>query len=74
MNEDPHLKEGNGDSEEDSLPNFIKDVNNMVVSVNFANSTSNPITSSGKRKGVQQCTRKNGKKKKRVLEGKRNCF
>jgi hypothetical protein len=54
VNEDPHIEEGGGDSEEDSLPNFIADVNNMVASVTFANSTSNPTGSSGKRKGVQQ--------------------
>ena len=52
VNEDPHLEEGSGDSKEDSLPNFIADVNNMVAGVNFANSTNNPTGSSGKRKGV----------------------
>ena len=31
VNEDPHLEKGSGDSEEDSLPNFVDDVNNMVV-------------------------------------------
>lgn len=62
-NEDTHLEEGSGDSEEDTLPNFVKDVNNMVASVNFTNSSSNPSSSEGKRKGVQQCTQKSGKKK-----------
>jgi hypothetical protein len=52
LNEDPHIKEGSGDSEEDSLPNFVADVSNMVAGVTVANSTSNPIGSSGKRKGV----------------------
>jgi hypothetical protein len=61
-NEDPHLEKGSGDSEEDTLPNFIEDVNNMVAGVNFANSTSNPSSSSRKRKGVQQCTQKSEKK------------
>ncbi|KAI5557663.1 hypothetical protein BDE02_08G132800 [Populus trichocarpa] len=50
VNEDPELQEGSGDSEEDSLPNFVADVNNMVAGVNFSNSTSNPTGSSGKRK------------------------
>jgi len=55
-NEDPHIEEGSGDSEEDTLLNFIKDVNNMVPNVNFVNSGSNPSSSNGKRKGVQQYT------------------
>ena len=63
VNEDPHLEEGSGDSEEDSLPNFVDDVGNMVAGVTFANSTSNPTGSSGKRKGVQQSSQKNKKKK-----------
>jgi len=62
-NEDPHLEEGSGDSEENTLPNFIEDVNNMVAGVNFVNSSSNPSSSSVKRKGVQQCTQKSEKKK-----------
>ena len=57
VNDDPHLEEGNGDSEEDSLPNFVADVNNMVAGVTFANSTSNPTGSSGKTKGVQQSSK-----------------
>jgi hypothetical protein len=71
-NEDPHLEEGSGDSEEDTLQNFVEDVNNMVANfvedvnnmvadVNFANSSSNPSSSSSssseKRKGVQQYTK-----------------
>jgi hypothetical protein len=63
VNEDPELQEGSGDSEEDSLPNFVADVNNMVAGVNFSNSTSNPTGSSGKRKGVQQSSQQNLKKK-----------
>ena len=74
MNDDPHLQEGSGDSEEDSLPNFVANVNNMVAGVTFANSTSNPTSSSRKRKGVQQSSKQNDKKKKGVLEGDRNCF
>jgi len=34
----------------------------MVIGVNFANSCSSPSSSSGKRKGVQQCTQKSEKK------------
>ncbi|KAL9366958.1 hypothetical protein Peur_038157 [Populus x canadensis] len=62
-NKDTHLEESSGDSEEDTLPNFVKDVNNMVAGVNFANSSSNPSSNSEKRKGVQQCTQKSGKKR-----------
>ncbi|XP_011014912.1 PREDICTED: uncharacterized protein LOC105118628, partial [Populus euphratica] len=50
VNEDPHLEEGSGDSEEDSVLNFIVNINNMVAGVTFTNSTSNPTSSSGKRK------------------------
>jgi hypothetical protein len=35
----------------------------MVAGVTFANNTSNPTGSSGKRKGVQQSSQKNKKKK-----------
>jgi hypothetical protein len=35
----------------------------MVAGVNFSNSTSNPTSSSGKRKGVQQSSQQNLKKK-----------
>ncbi|XP_061958943.1 L10-interacting MYB domain-containing protein-like [Populus nigra] len=69
VNEDPHLQEGSGDSEEDSLPNFVADVNNMVAGVNFSNSTSNPTSSSGKRKGVQQSSQQNLKKKRAAGRG-----
>jgi hypothetical protein len=69
VNEDPELQEGSGDSEEDSLPNFVADVNNMVAGVNFSNSTSNPTGSSGKRKGVQQSSQQNLKKKKGAGRG-----
>ena len=48
------------DLKEDTLLNFIEDVNNMVVGVNFANSNSNPSSSGGKRKEVQQFTKKSG--------------
>jgi len=63
VNEDPQLQEGSGDSEEDSLSNFVVDANNMVAGVNFSNSTSNPTGSSGKRKCVQQSSQQNLKKK-----------
>ena len=72
VNEDPNLAEGSGDSEEDSLPNFVVNVNNMVAGVNFSNSTSNPTDSSGKRKGVQQSSQQN--EKKGVPKGDCNCF
>ena len=52
MNDDPHLQEGSGDSKEDSLPNFVANVNNIVADVIFSNSTSNPTSSSGKRKEI----------------------
>ena len=71
VNEDPNLAEGSGDSEEDSLPNFVADVNNMVAGVHFANSTSkaNPTGSSGKRKAVQQSSQQNEKKKRGAGRG-----
>jgi len=72
FNEDTHLEKSSGDSEEDTLPNFVKDINNMVAGVNFANSSSNPSSSSEKRKGVQQCTQKSGKK--RVWEWEHHYF
>ncbi|KAL9362643.1 hypothetical protein Peur_045428 [Populus x canadensis] len=62
-NEDSLLEKGSSDSEENTLSNFIEDVNNMVPGVNFINSISNPSSSSVKRKGVQQCTQKSEKKK-----------
>ena len=73
VNEDPELQEGSGDSEEDSLPNFVANVNNMVAGVNFSNNTSNPTGSSGKKKGVQQSSQQNLKKK-GVPEGDRICL
>ena len=60
--EDVNLKEGNGDSEEDSIPNFVDNVSNMVVGVNVNVKTSNP-SSSGKRKVTQNCSNKSFKKK-----------
>jgi hypothetical protein len=73
VNEDSHIEEGSGDSKEDSLPIFVADVSNMVAGVTFVNSTSNPTGSNGKRKGVQQSSQ-NNEKKKRVPEGDHNCF
>jgi len=61
-NEDTHLEEGSGDSEEDTLPNFVKDVNNMVAGVHFANSSSNPSSSSEKRKGFNNVHKRVAKK------------
>uniref|UniRef100_A0A6N2N5B6 Uncharacterized protein n=1 Tax=Salix viminalis TaxID=40686 RepID=A0A6N2N5B6_SALVM len=50
--EDIDLEKGNGDLENDGLPNFIDDHSNMVVDVHVANSSSNP-NNSGKRKAFQ---------------------
>ena len=41
----------------------------MVAGVTFANSTSNPISSSGKRKGVQQSSQQNERKKRGAGRG-----
>jgi hypothetical protein len=41
----------------------------MVAGVTFANSTSNPTNSSGKRKGVQQSSQKNEKKRRGAGRG-----
>jgi len=73
-NENLNIEEGNDDSEEDSLPNFTEDVNNMVVGVNFANSSINHSSSSGKRKKPQQCTNKSVKKRRKVQEWEHNFF
>jgi hypothetical protein len=51
-NEDLNLKKESEDSEEDSLPNFVDDVSNMVAGVNVTNSSRN-CSSSGKRKAIQ---------------------
>jgi hypothetical protein len=40
----------------------------MVVGVNFANSSINHSSSSGKRKKPQQCTNKSVKKRRKVQE------
>ena len=53
-NEDTNMAEGSGDSEEDAIPDFTRDVSNMVGGSNVANSSSNP--SSSKRKGAHQPT------------------
>jgi len=60
--------------EEDGLPNFTEDVNNMVVGVNFVNSSSNHSNSSGKRKKPQQCTNKSVKKRRKVQEWEHSFF
>jgi hypothetical protein len=67
-NENLNIEEDSDDSKEDDLPNFTEDVNNMVVGVNFANSSSNHSRSSGKRKKPQQCTNKSVKKRRKVQE------
>ena len=67
-NENLNIEEDSDDSKEDDLPNFTEDINNMVVGVNFANSSSNHSRSSGKRKKPQQCTNKSVKKRRKVQE------
>jgi hypothetical protein len=67
-NENLNIEEDSDDSKEDDLPNFTEDVNNMVVGVSFANSSSNHSRSSGKRKKPQQCTNKSVKKRRKVQE------
>ena len=67
-NENLNIEEDSDDSKEDDLPNFTEDVNNMVVGVNFANSSSNHSRSSGKRKKPQQCTNMSVKKRRKVQE------
>jgi hypothetical protein len=57
-----NLEEGSENFKEDSIPNYVSDVNNMVIGVNFSVSTSNP-SSSGKRKAPQYCPSKSVKKK-----------
>ena len=57
----PDLKEGNGDSEEDEIPNFTDDVCNMVRGVNM--STSSNTRSSDKRKERERCKVQAGEKK-----------
>uniref|UniRef100_A0A2K2CAR3 Myb/SANT-like domain-containing protein n=1 Tax=Populus trichocarpa TaxID=3694 RepID=A0A2K2CAR3_POPTR len=60
-NEDTNMEEGSGDSEEDAIPDFTRDVSNMVGGSNVAHSCSNP--SSSKRKGAHQTTPQLRKKK-----------
>jgi len=61
-NEDTNMEEGSDDSEEDAIPDFTRDVSNMVGGSNVAHSCSNP--SSSKRKGAHQTTPQLRKKKK----------
>ncbi|XP_061966912.1 L10-interacting MYB domain-containing protein-like [Populus nigra] len=60
-NEDTNMEEGSGDSEEDAIPDFTRDVSNMVGGSNVAHSCSN--LSSSKRKGAHQTTPQSRKKK-----------
>jgi len=46
------MEEESGDSEEDAIPDFTRDVSNMVGGSNVANSTNN--LSSSKKKGAHQ--------------------
>ncbi|KAL9384613.1 hypothetical protein Peur_021623 [Populus x canadensis] len=62
-NEDVNLREGSRVFEEDSIPNFVNDVNNMITGVNVSVSTSNS-SSIGKRKATQNCSGKSFKTKK----------
>jgi len=61
-NEDTNMEEESGDSEEDAIPDFTRDVSNMLGGSNVANSCSNP--NSSKRKGAHQTTPQLQKKKK----------
>jgi hypothetical protein len=61
-NEDTNMEEGSGDSEEDAIPDFTRDVSNMVGGSNVAHNYCNP--NSSKRKGAHQTTPQLRKKKK----------
>ena len=60
-NKDTNMAEGSGDSEEDAIPDFTRDVSNMVGGSNVTNSSSNHGNS--KRKGAHQPTPQLQKKK-----------
>jgi len=55
------MEEESGDSEEDAIPDFTRDVSNMVGGSNVANSTNN--LSSSKKKGAHQTAPQFWKKK-----------
>jgi len=69
-NDGINLEEGSGDLEENSIPNFVDDMSNMVICFNVANSSSNH--SFGKRKATQYLTPQG--RKRRVLKWKHNYF
>ena len=66
-NNEINLEEGNGNSKEEFIPNFVYDVSNMVVGCNVVSSISDH--SSAKRKGILHLkVRKKERKKKQDLE------
>ena len=54
-NEDTNMEEGSDDSAKDAIPDFTRDVSNMVGGSNVTNSSSNHDSS--KRKGAHQTSR-----------------
>ena len=60
-NEDTNMEEGSDDSAKDAIPDFTRDVSNMVGGSNVTNSSSNHGNS--KRKGAHQTTPQSRKKK-----------
>ena len=64
-NEDTNKEEGSGDSEEDAIPDFTRDVSNMVGGSNVTNSSSNPVV---QRERVHINLHLNCKKRKGELE------
>ncbi|KAI9390585.1 hypothetical protein POPTR_008G196901v4 [Populus trichocarpa] len=63
VNKEENLEEGNGDSEEDVIPNYTDDVCNLIARVNMGNSST--TNSSGKRKAREQGGGKSIKKSKK---------
>jgi hypothetical protein len=53
-NDETNIEEGNGNSEENAIPDFIHDVSNMVNGSNVVNSSNNH--NSAKTKGAQHTT------------------
>jgi hypothetical protein len=61
--EQPDLKEGSNDSEEDEIPNLIDDVCNMVRGINISSSSNTHSSSKRKEKKENVLRLKLGKKK-----------
>jgi hypothetical protein len=60
-NEHTNIEEGSGDSKEDAIPDFTRDVSNMVGGSNVTNSSNN--LSNAKKKGTYHTTPQFQKKK-----------